>query len=590
MEDLPRQALPSWKPEGSLAEDARAFTPTIYGIAEWSDLFTSRQLAALTTLSDLVQVACEEVKRAAMDAGQPDDDKPLRDGGTGATAYSEAAAVYLAFSLSKVTDLANTIVTWRSDRESSYHLFSRQAIPMAWDYCELNTLLEGTGSFVGAAGWTAESIEGVASGYGSPFGTANRLDAANQSLSKDKIVSTDPPYYDNVPYADLSDFFYVWLRRSLRHVFPDLFATIAVPKNEELVAFTYRHDGKASAEAFFLEGMTRAMRSLVDQAHPGFPVTIYYAFKQAESSVTGGTASTGWETFLDAVIRAGFAMSGTWPMRTELGNRMRGMDSNALASSIVLVCRRRANDATTATRREFVTALKAELPIALTHLQRGNIAPVDLAQAAIGPGMAVYTRFAKVLDAQGKPLSVREALALINQTLDEALAEQEGDFDSDSRWALAWFEHAGFVEGEYGVAETLSTAKNTSVAGLAEAGIVKSSRGKVRLLRPDELAADWDPITDPRLTAWETVHQLIRALEKSGEGAAAALVAKLGGKAEPARELCYRLYTICERKKRAAEALSYNGLVQSWPEITRLARESGKPRAEQTTMFEGEYE
>jgi len=262
------------------------------------------------------------------------------------------------------------------------------------------------------------------------------------------------------------------------------------------------------------------------------------------------------------------------------------MGSNALASSIILVCRKRSANALTATRREFVTALKAQLPPALAHLQRGNIAPVDLAQAAIGPGMAVYTRYARVLDANGKPLSVREALALINQTLDEALAEQEGDFDADSRWALAWFEHAGFAEGEYGVAETLSTAKNTSLAGLVEAGIVASSRGKVRLLKPEELPANLDPTTDKRLTNWETVHHLIRALKAGGEGAAAALVARLGDKAEIARELCYRLYTLCERKKRATEALAYNGLVLSWPEITRLAREGNRPRSEQTTMFE----
>jgi len=425
---------------------------------------------------------------------------------------------------------------------------------------------------------------------GTTAGQALQADAASQSISQGKVVSTDPPYYDNIGYADLSDYVYVWLRNSLRPVFPALFATLAVPKVEELVATPYRHGSKEKAEAFFLKGMTQAMHRLADQTHPAFPVTIYYAFKQAESESDVGIASTGWETFLDAVIRAGFAISGTWPIRTEREGRSIGIGTNALASSIVLACRKRAFDAPTATRREFVTALKAELPVALAHLQRGNIAPVDLAQAAIGPGMAVYTRYAKVLDAQGKPLPVRDALSLINQTLDEALAQQEGDFDADSRWALAWFEHAGFAEGEYGVAETLSTAKNTSVAGLAEAGIVKSSRGKVRLLRPDELPPDWDPSTDLRLTAWETVHQLIRALEKGGESAAAALVAKLGGKAEPARELCYRLYTICERKKRAAEALSYNALVQSWPEITRLAREGGKPRAEQATMFEEEEE
>jgi putative DNA methylase len=327
------------------------------------------------------------------------------------------------------------------------------------------------------------------------------------------------------------------------------------------------------------------MHRLAEQAHPAFPVTVYYAFKQAETEGVEGTASTGWETFLDAVTRAGFAIGGTWPMRTEREARSRSIDSNALASSIILVCRPRVANAPTATRREFLAALKAELPDALIHLQRGNIAPVDLAQAAIGPGMAVYTRYVKVLDAEGKPLGVREALALVNQTLDEVLAEQEGDFDADSRWALAWFEQSGFAEGEYGVAETLSKAKNTSVSGMAEAGIVASKGGKVRLLRPDELPADWDPATDPRLTAWEVVHQLIRALESGGEGAAAEMVAKVGNKAEVARELAYRLYTVCERKKRAQEALSYNALVQSWPEIARLAREGGQAPAEQAGLF-----
>ncbi|HNU05129.1 MAG TPA: LAGLIDADG family homing endonuclease, partial [Anaerolineae bacterium] len=383
---------------------------------------------------------------------------------------------------------------------------------------------------------------------------------------------------DNIGYADLSDFFYVWLRRSLRPVFPDLFATLAVPKAEELVSTPYRHGSKLEAEAFFLNGMTQAMRRLAEQAHPAFPVTIYYAYKQAETENARmpGMTFTGWETFLDAVIQAGFAITGTWPIRTELSNRMVGMDTNALASSIVLVCRQRAADAPTATRREFVAALKAELPAALAHLQRANIAPVDLAQAAIGPGMAVYTRYAQVLDAAGNPVPVREALALINQTLDEALAEQEGDFDADSRWALAWFEQHAFAEGEYGVAETLSKAKNTSVAGMMEAGILVSSRGKVRLLRPHELAVDWDPAKDRRLTAWESVHQLIRALD-GGEAAAAELAAKLGSQAETARELAYRLYTLCERKKRAAEALWYNGLVQSWPEIVRLAQPQQQP-------------
>ena len=409
-----------------------------------------------------------------------------------------------------------------------------------------------------------------------------QADATRQESSVGKVVSCDPPYYDNIGYADLSDFFYVWLRRSLKPVYPDLFATLAVPKAEELVATPYRHGSKEKAERFFLDGMTQAMHRLADQAHTAFPVTIYYAFKQAESDGKDGTTNTGWDTFLAAVIEAGFAISGTWPMRTELSNRMIGSGTNALASSIVLVCRQRPVDAPTATRRDFVTALKAELPQALAHLQRGNIAPVDLAQAAIGPGMAVYTRYSKVLDAEGKPIPVRAALALINQTLDEALAEQEGDFDADTRWALIWFEQTGFAEGDYGVAEQLSKSKNTAVAGLVEAGILLSRAGKVRLLKPDELPAHWDPTTDTRLTVWEMVHQLIRALEAAGETAAAALVGKLGSQAETARELCYRLYTLCERKNRAVEAMAYNGLVQSWPEITRLAAEKSRTVARGT--------
>ena len=420
------------------------------------------------------------------------------------------------------------------------------------------------------------------------IGGATQQDAMTSVQSNGKVVSTDPPYYDNIGYADLSDFFYVWLRRSLKSVFPDLFATLAVPKAEELVATPYRHGNKDKAEAFFLAGMTEAMRRLAEQAHPGFPVTIYYAFKQSETKGDTGTSSTGWETFLDAVIRSGFAISGTWPLRSEQQYRMTGMGTNALASSIVLVCRRRPGDAPPATRREFVAALKSELPVALAHLQRGNIAPVDLAQAAIGPGMAVYTRYAKVLDAAGKALSVREALVLINQILDETLVQQEGDFDADSRWALAWFEQFGFDEGEYGIAEMLSKAKNTSVAGMVDAGILASKSGTVRLLKPEELPPDWNPTTDPRLTAWEMVHHLVRALEAGGENAAAELAAPLGAKGEAARELCYRLYTLCERKKRAAEALSYNSLVQSWPEITRLASEEQEHEVKQPSLFANE--
>jgi putative DNA methylase len=574
-----RKAKPEWKPDVEFFQQALGFRVGNYGMTKWSDLFTDRQLVALTTFSDLVGESITRMRRDAARAGIPDDSVPLRDGGTGATAYAEAVGMYLACSVDRLADLSSSISSWIQPLEAVRNTFARQAIPIVWDYAECNPVAD---KWDGSVDWVARVIAGLPSGIRGSAGVAH---AARQDVSTGKLVSTDPPYFDNVGYADLSDFFYVWLRRSLRPAFPDLFGTVAVPKAEELVATPYRHGSKERAEAFFLHGMTRAVHRLAEQAHPAFPVTIYYAFKQSESDDEVGTSSTGWETFLDAVIQAGFATTGTWPMRTEREARSRGIDSNALASSIILVCRPRPANAPTTSRREFLIALKAELPAALAHLQRGNIAPVDLAQAAIGPGMAVFTRYAKVLDAKGEPMKVREALALINQTLDEALAEQEGDFDADSRWALAWFEQHGFAEGEYGVAETLSKAKNTSVEGMKEADIVKSARGKVRLLKPNELPADWDPAQETRLTAWETVHQLVRALEAGGESAAAELVAKLGTQAETARELAYRLYTICERKKRAAEALSYNALVQSWPEIVRLATDQQSARLGQPGLF-----
>ena len=469
--------------------------------------------------------------------------------------------------------------------DQSLATFGRQALPMVWDYSEANV-------FAGMAGDPLVSINNMMRVVDQLPVSVNGHTvqaAAQRWTSRDvSIISTDPPYYDNIGYADLSDFFYVWLRRSLQSVFPDLFATLAVPKADELVATPYRHGSKTEAESFFLGGMTEAMRRLSEQSHPGFPVTIYYAFKQSEVRGDTDVASTGWETFLGAVVRSGFVISGTLPIRTERGNRTIGIGTNALASSIILVCHPRPRGVPPATRREFLASLRAELPRAVRLLQSGNIAPVDLAQAAIGPGMAVFTRYAKVIDAEGKPLSVREALELINRTLDEVLAEQEGDFDSDSRWAVAWFEQQGFHEGEYGIAETLSKAKNTSVAGLVEAGILASKGGKVRLLKPNQLPEAWDPNTDARLTAWEMVHHLIRVLEASGESAAAELAVRLGAKAEVARELCYRLYTLCERKKRAAEALSYNSLVQSWPEITRLARKEQEYETEQTSLFSTE--
>ena len=570
IESISKDARPVWEPDVEFFQQALGFRVGNYGYSKWSDLFSVRQLVALSTFSDLVQLVSEIVKRDAVQGGMLDDGLTIDKGGAGATAYAEAVSLYLAFAVDRCADYWSSFGRWQSANQQLSNMYGRQAIPMVWDYPEANPFSRKGGSFDNLFDWTIQSIENL--GFWRS-GQCIQADAASQTLSSAKVVSSDPPYYDNIGYADLSDFFYVWLRHSLRTTSSGLFATLTVPKAEELVATPDRHGGKNEAESFFLNGMTKAMYRLAEQTHPAFPVTIYYAFKQSESDIDGGITSTGWETFLDAVVQAGFGISGTWPMRTEMIQRMRGVSANALATSIVLVCRPRPTNSPTATRREFLNALKTELPAALAHLQAGNIAPVDLAQAAIGPGMAVYTRFAKVLDAEGKPLSVRTALALINQVLDEALAEQEGDFDADTRWALAWFEQVGFDEDEYGIAEQLSKAKNTAVGGLVEAGIIFSGKGKVRLLKPAELPSNWDPTTDTRLTVWEMVHHLVRVLEAGGESAAAVLLAKIGNQAEIARELCYRLYTLCERKKRANEAMAYNGLVQSWPEIVRLARE-----------------
>jgi putative DNA methylase len=500
-EAIARSAQPTWKPDVEMPENPRWFSPPLYGLTTYGDLFTSRQLAALTTFADLVGEAMECVTQDARAAGMPDDGIGLAHGGAGATAYAQAVGVYLALALDRIAMTGNSLVRWNGYGENAQHCFGRQALPMIWDFAEPDVFASATGSIEAAVFSAYDSLNRM-----NPFvsGFSEQADAQTQTISANKIISTDPPYYDNIGYADLSDFFYVWLRRMLRPIFPDLYATISTPKAEELVATPYRHGGKQAAGRFFMEGMTRALHNLAVQAHPDFPVTIYYAFKQQEmgeekqgtsatsdqdapASLRPTPVSTGWETFLEAVIQAGFAITGTWPMRTEMRTRQTAMNANALASSIVLVCRLRPADAPIATRRAFINALKAELPSALAALQRANIAPVDLAQASIGPGMAIYTRYARVVDAQGNPVRVREALGLINQALDEALREQEGEFDPATRWALAWFAQHGFAEGDFGVAETLSKAKNTSIEGLAGAGILEAKRGRVRLLKPSEL-------------------------------------------------------------------------------------------------------
>lgn len=579
-EKIARQAKPTWEPDGNLPNDPRNFWTVSYGLDTYAALFTPRQLVALTTFSDLVAEAREKIRTDALAAGLSNDPTPLRDGGSAATAYAEAVSVYLAFAVSRCSDAWSSLVSWRSQVEASRNTFARQALPMVWDFTETNPFSSSCGNFEGVAiEWIWKSIYQFPK---SGWGQASQVDAAEAATPLPAIISTDPPYYDNIGYSDLSDFFYVWMRHCLKSVYPNLFSTLLVPKEGELVATPYRHGSKERAEEFFLTGMSRAIHLLSKRAHPSFPVTIYYAFKQSESD-SGGIASTGWETFLEAVIQAGFSINGTWPMRTERPGKITA-NTNILASSIVLVCRPRSANAPVATRRDFLNALKREMPIALRYLQDGNIAPVDLAQASIGPGMAIFSRYTKILESDGTPMRIRTALQLINQTLDEVLAEQEGEFDADTGWAVAWFEQFGFNEGPYGEAETLCKAKNTAINGLQEAGIASARAGKVRLVRIEELPADWDPVTDKRLTVWEMVHHLIKRLNTS-ESSAAALVVLLGGQAEVARELAYRLYNVCERRKRAQEAQVYNSLVISWPEIARLAREQQTATTTQGKLF-----
>jgi putative DNA methylase len=580
-EDVVRKAKPTWKPETLLANDPRALWTPAYGLTTYGDLFTERQLVALTTFSELVSEVRERILGNAAASGLSDDPKPLTEGGFGSLAYAEAVSVYLAFAVDKCADYWSSICSWHSSGEKMRNTFGRQAIPMAWDYAECNPMCDSSGNWMAMVDWTWKALSTVPANIG---GASSQDDAQRQFTSDRKVISTDPPYYDNIGYADLSDFFYVWMRRSLKTVYPTLFGTLAVPKAEELVAIPYRHGSKDKAEVFFLDGMTQAMHRLAEQANGAFPVTIYYAFKQSESSEESGTTNTGWDTFLAAVLEAGFAISGTWPMRTELGNRMIGSGTNALASSIVLVCRKKKPDSPMATRREFVIALQKEMPAALHDLQLGNIAPVDLPQSSIGPGMAIFTRYSKVVESDGTAMPVRKALQLINASVDEFLSSQESQMDDWTRFAVTWFTQHAWAEGSFGDALNLATARNISVEGARDAGILESGGGYVRLYRPTELQAEWDPLTDERLTIWETVHHLIRVLDSAGgETAAAGILSKVGSLADDARALCYRLYNICEQKRWADEARAYNTLIVAWPELTRLAQEQAKPLIETQT-------
>ena len=575
MQALAESAKPSWRPDTPLPDDPRNFWTLSYGLSKFGDLFTPRQLVALNTFSDLVGEARDKVRAEAVKSGMADDGRGLDAGGDGATAYAEAVGLFLGLALSRLTDICNSLCRWEVTKTQVRNLFGRQAIPMMWDFAENNVFGEAAGDYIISLGNLAKALDQMPA---TGTGLVLQSEAQGQQISSGKVVSTDPPYYDNIGYADLSDFFYVWLRRTLRGTFPSLFATVAVPKAEELVATPYRHGGKEGAEKFFLDGMTAAMHNIADKAHGAFPVTIYYAFKQSDTG-TDGTASTGWETFIAAVLLAGFAIHGTWPMRTELGNRMIGSGTNALASSIILVCRRRPNDAPQIPRREFQRELKEVLGEALEAMLGGAdgvspIAPVDLAQAAIGPGMGVFSQYAAVLESNGEPMSVKTALMLINRQVDEVLGGET--FDADTNFCLGWFDEVGFGTGAFGNADVLARAKATSVDAVKHAGVLASDGGKVRLLKPDEYPEAWDPQSDNHTPVWEALHQLIRAYNQGGESAAGSLLARMPEKSGDIRRLAYWLYNACaERKRLPEEARAYNELITAWHAIEAASHDAG---------------
>ena len=502
-----------------------------YGFFTWADLFTDRQLVALTTFNDLVHEARAAIKRDALVADLSAGPTPLRDGGSGAKAYAEAVSVYLAFGISKLVNLGSSITSWMSDRGALRETFARQAIPMVWDFAEVNVFSNSGGNWSTPIDKIGMALANLPA---NSHDSIRQIDAGGITYSPNTLISTNPPYYDNIGYADLSDFFYVWMKPLIRRVYPDLFGVLATPKAEDLIASPYRHGDREAAKSFFLDGMSKALANMVRQSSPDCPATVYYAFKQSEIAWEG-VSSTGWATFLKAVLEAGYAVVGTWPVRTESPGRIIATGTNALASSVVLVCRKREGSAETISSAEFIHALKRELPPAIEELQKANISPADMPQSAIGPGMAVFSRCKAVLEADDSPMTVKTALQLINREIDEYLGGIQGEFDAETRFAFTWFEQHGLAAGDYGTANSLATAHGISVDSVKHAGIMQSAVGKVRILKRDEIDAGWEPEQDAHLTVWECCQHLVRALEQDGEAAA------------------------------------YNGLIAVWPELTRHA-------------------
>ncbi|MFC2284083.1 MAG: DUF1156 domain-containing protein [Corynebacterium matruchotii] len=569
-------------PVSELPEKALGFRVQAYGFEQWVDLFTNRQLVALSTLSDLVSEARNKILEDALAAGIPAGER-LEDGGVGAEMYADAVATYLALGVSRTADYNNALCTWHTTRDTVTHLFTRQAIPMTWDYIETNVLSNSSGNFLGQLKIVAKVIQRLPAEIS---GEVRQISATSRDYAA-LVVSTDPPYYDNIGYSDLSDFFYVWLRKSLRTIHPSVVGTMLTPKADELVANPYRHDGKQGAEKFFIEGFNSVFHRIrEDDANPDVPMTVYYAYKQQDSG-KDGTSSTGWHTLLDGLIQSGWEITATWPMRSELKNRMLSQGTNALASSILLACRPRPADARAVARRAFVAALKSELPEALRTLMQGAIAPVDLAQAAIGPGISVFSRYAKVREADGSDMSVRDALQLINATLDEVLGEQESDLDSDTRFAVRWYRQYGWEADSSGIADQLARSSDTSLAELQRGGIFEAKGGKARLLSPTQLNEEWDPAADEQVSVWEATVRLAAVLAKDGVDKVAELLPAVGEKVslDAVKELGFLLFHEAEKNKDTDDAILFNGLVSSWGDLNEQARQIvAHPKAHQEAL------
>lgn len=556
-----------WSPNTDINHNPRDIRTQLYGLTKYQDLFTKRQLAFFDkTISELHELA-DQIESDFVRANPELSYK--------AKEYRKAIVTYLAIAVSRTTNTLNSLAVWSQGREQSVNLFSRQAIPMTWDFPEVNP-------FGGAAGDLIQTLKSMSKSILAlpkpGKGVVVQLDAQSQSLSSNKVISTDPPYYDNIAYADLSDFFYVWLRKLLKHEFSEEFSTLTVPKQDELVASQYRHGSNHNAEKFFLEGMTKAMHNLAENAHPSFPVTIYYAFKQSETK-GNETSNSGWCTFLQAVINSGFSIEGTWPMRTERPTGVK-VSMNALASSIILVCRVRKKQLGSISRRQFQRELKADMPEALEAMIGGEsgqspIAPVDLAQAAIGPGMAIYSKYDAVLNQDGSEMSVHDALVMINKEITDYLNPDAGVYDVDTLFCSDWFDQYGWSQGEFGIADTLARAKGTSVEGVEESGVIEAGVGKVRLLRWEDMDSNWDPKIDNRVPVWEACHQIIRELNQKGESAAGVLLARMPEHGEAIRQLAYHMYTLCERKKWAEDARAYNELITAWHSVVEASLETG---------------